>query len=148
MDSSIEREVRMMTRATAERFWEKVDFGVDCWKWDAYCDPEGYGRFMLGSRNVYSHRFAYEFCVGIIPRNKQIDHLCRVRHCVNPDHLEVVTQRENILRGKGITAQAAKAANCPHGHEYNAENTIIRNQGWRQCRTCKRASDAKRRVLV
>src|SRR6266496_2265386 len=88
------------------RFWAKVDRSGGsraCWLWTGKTGRDGYGRIGLGGRGalvrVRAHRFAYELLIGPIPDGLQIDHLCRVRHCVNPAHLEPVTQRENILRG-------------------------------------------------
>ena len=89
----------------AERFWTKVKFTDSCWLWTAAKSPLGYGRFrLIAPGEVYAHRYAYEFCVEHIPGGLEIDHLCRVRHCVFPNHLEVVTHRENVLRG--IAARA------------------------------------------
>lgn len=89
----------------AVRFWAKVDQsgGPDaCWPWLAYVDHHGYGKFGTTSRKITgAHRIAYEFLVGPIPEGLVIDHLCRVRHCVNPSHMEPVTRGENVRRGVG-----------------------------------------------
>ena len=77
----------------------KVNFTDHCWLWQAMTDRAGYGRFHLGNLTIPAHRWAYEFCVGSIGVGLNIDHLCRVSACVNPDHLEPVTQRENVRRG-------------------------------------------------
>lgn len=125
-----------------ERFWTKVDRrGPDeCWPWLDSTAPRGYGRFWDGHRQQQAHRAAYELLVGPIPDGLQIDHLCRNRGCVNPAHLEPVTQRENVLRGIGPTANNAGKTHCKRGHEYTPENT-----GWQQetrfCRTCRRLTD-------
>lgn len=84
------------------RFWAKVDKRGpdDCWLWLANkTAPNGHGRFSTGGSMVMAHRFAYELLVGPIPDGLVIDHLCRVRLCVNPKHLEPVTAVENIKRG-------------------------------------------------
>jgi hypothetical protein len=120
-----------------DRFWEKVDKSGECWLWTAGKESEGYGRFKLNGKGCKAHRISYELEVGPIPEGLQIDHLCRVRHCVNPEHLEAVTQRENILRGVGITARHAQATHCPQGHEYNEANTYTNRQE-RSCRVCNR----------
>ena len=87
-------------------------------------------------RTEWAHRVSYELFRGPIPDGLQIDHLCRIRHCVNPDHLEAVTQRENILRGTSPSAKAAARDACINGHPYTPENTKL-FRGDRQCRTCQ-----------
>lgn len=124
-----------------ERFWAKVDGrgeGV-CWSWTAALASGGYGLFTVHERMVLSHRFAYELLVGPIPDGLHIDHLCRNRRCVNPDHLEPVTCRENVLRGVSNSARNARKTHCPQGHPYDDENTYITPVGGRNCRACKRA---------
>ncbi len=132
------------------RFWSHVDkFGPDgfhfktgenlgpCWLWTAADNNNGYGVFWNGERQTYAHIFAYVLLVGPIPENLEPDHLCRVRSCVRPFHLEPVTHLENVRRGKAGAWQAAKT-HCPSGHEYSTENTYICRQGGRACRTCNR----------
>lgn len=97
-----------------------------------------------------AHRLVYESMVGPIPEGLVLDHLCRNRCCVNPDHLEPVTQRENVLRGQGVAAKNAAKTHCPRGHEYDDENTGFTGEGHRYCRACNKARcaayDAKRKV--
>ena len=102
---------------------------------------EGYGQFWDGTRLVRAHRFAYEQIVGPIPDGLQLDHLCRVRSCVNPAHLEPVTCQVNLLRGTGASARNAIKTHCPQGHAYGDFNTYIRPEGWRRCRECHRAEE-------
>ena len=130
-------------RTPVDRFWSKVNFTDTCWLWtDAL--TWGYGRFTaeLGSgKMVKAHRYAYEFCVAQVPDDLELDHLCRVKHCVNPDHLEAVTHRENTLRGIGPSAQLARQTHCASGHEFTEANTYIRKFGSmtnRTCRQCRR----------
>ena len=118
------------------RFWSKVDKSGDCWLWMGSLTASGYGSFRGENRTVLSHRQAYELLVGCIPDDLTIDHLCRVRRCVNPTHMETVTNRINILRGNGISARAALRIHCPHGHPYDLFNTI-RDNGCRRCRICR-----------
>lgn len=133
-----------MTAAdAATRFWAKVEKTDTCWLWTAAL-VKGYGRFYdTDMRPVGAHRWAYELLVGPIPEGLTIDHLCRVRRCVNPDHLEVVTQRENVARVPPKT-------HCPHGHAFTAANTYIRKpkadglRPARQCRECARLAAALR----
>ena len=125
---------------TEVRFWSNVDRQEGgCWPWLAGQYHNGYGRFWDGQRQVRAHRYAYELLVGPIPDGLQIDHLCRVRNCVNPDHLESVTARDNVLRGKGRCAINARKTHCKYGHEFSAENTGHRSDGRaRWCRTCQK----------
>lgn len=96
-----EAEARKNNGRTAERFWSKVDTSGICWEWTA-ARSDGYGQFKSGpGEPAGAHRWAYQYLVGPIPVGVQLDHLCRNRACVNPDHLEPVSQRENILRGYG-----------------------------------------------
>jgi hypothetical protein len=128
-----------------ERFWTKVRKTDTCWVWTAGKNQDGYGRFQVGRKPTSAHRVAYELSVGPIPDGLQLDHLCRVRDCVNPAHLEPVTQQENIRRGKSLTVAHAAATHCPQGHEYNAQN-IKWYQGRRYCRPCNAADSRRRRA--
>lgn len=92
------------------RLLSKIDASGDCWDWTAYVDPKGYAKFQIYPAVHYVHRLVYEWLVGPIPAGYQIDHLCRRRHCVNPDHLEPVPARTNALRGYGaFTTQKHRA---------------------------------------
>ena len=124
-------------KTEAERFWEKVEKSATCWLWTSAINWGGYAKFRIGKRDVYAHRWAYEHIVGPIPEGMDLDHLCRVRRCVRPDHLEPVTHQENVLRGEGIAARQAQKTHCPKGHEYTPENTRT-YRGHRYCRTCSR----------
>lgn len=149
---------------TPERFWSKVDkqgpvpaerpdLGP-CWIWIAAKTSRGYGNFTVGGRsgrNHTAHRFAYELANGAVADGLDLDHLCRVRACVNPTHLEPVTRRENLLRGETIVARNSAKTHCPHGHEYTPENTYVRD-GSRNCRQCRRQRErayyAARRLVA
>lgn len=122
----------------AERFWKRVNKTDSCWLWTGPLSNWGYGKIQVEGVSVPAHRFAYTLLVGPIPAGHHIDHLCRVRACVNPSHLEPVTIRENTLRGVGVCARAAKATQCPQGHAYSPDNTRINTKGSRECRTCGR----------
>lgn len=121
------------------RFWSKVRKTDHCWEWVGTRHGEGYGYIGFGGRagrNYLAHRVAYELLVGPIPDGLGLDHLCRNRPCVRPEHLEPVTDKVNILRGVGPSAQHAKATHCPRGHEYTPENTYPHPRG-RDCLTCR-----------
>lgn len=129
-----------------ERFEAKIDRdGPEhptlgrCWIWTGATGSDGYGKFTPESyRSIGAHRQAYLLAYGAIPDGATIDHLCRVRNCVNPAHLEAVSNRENILRGEGAPARNARKTHCPNGHELSEENVYTYPDGRRQCRICRR----------
>jgi hypothetical protein len=105
---------------------------------------EGYGKFWLDGRAQLAHRIAYELNVGPIGDGLHIDHLCRNRACVRPDHLEPVTIRDNLMRGPStLAAINAAKTHCRNGHEFDAVNTYRPTDGSRMCRECMRASDRR-----
>lgn len=116
-----------------------------CWLWASSINQDGYATFFVG-RSVKAHRWAYEYFVGRIPVGLVLDHKCRVRSCVNPDHLRPVMPRENSLLGEcPASINLAKTA-CPKGHPYSPENTrIYKNQ--RYCRPCRRVYSAAWRAM-
>lgn len=132
-----------------ERFWAKVNKTDDCWLWTAAAQ-HGYGKFKADGRPVRVHRWAYKMFVGPIPAGLTIDHTCHTRdvatcvggddclhrRCVNPSHLEAVTQKVNVNRGAVVMS---RRTHCRRKHEYTPENTIVTATGARQCRTCTRA---------
>jgi hypothetical protein len=131
----------------ADRLWSKVVITPGCWLFTG-AKVTGYGvlsRGPAGAGRIQAHRAAWELLVGPIPEGLQIDHLCRVRNCVNPDHLEPVTPRENFLRGEGVSGKNARKTHCPQGHPYDEQNTYRTPTGGRQCLTCRRQHSANRR---
>lgn len=126
-----------------------------CWLWTGTMNALGYGRMWArdatkpnGWRSTSAHRYSYEVHVGPIPDGLCLDHKCRVRCCVNPAHLEPVTQAENVRRGIAGAVNRARLqsiTHCPQGHEYNAENTRT-TRGQRECRACGRERAAARRA--
>lgn len=129
-----------------DRFWAKIKYTPEgCWEFQSARDPEGYRTLSVGGRTRRAHRVAYELLVGPIPEGLTLDHLCRNTGCVNPDHLEPVTHRVNILRGRGLAAQNAAKTHCIHGHPLSIENTYVSARGQRQCRTCNLRRAAQRR---
>lgn len=132
-----------------ERFWIRVEPepNTGCWLWSGTLYLGGYGRFTTETRSQQAaHRWAYEHYRGPIPEGLQLDHLCRVRSCVNPDHLEAVTARVNTLRGKGRTARNAAKTHCVRGHEFTPENTRLCEAGKRKCRECLKVLHKRRRL--
>lgn len=122
-------------------FWRSVRANetTGCWEWQRTIDRDGYA--MYGSSlqpTRMAHRLAYLSLVGPIPEGLHLDHLCRVRNCVNPAHLEPVTTYENSRRGNSWLWLRART-HCPKGHPYDQENTSINSYGWRRCRACTKA---------
>ena len=129
---------------TEDRFFSHVEQHGECWNWTATRLPAGYGNFAIRRSPVMAHRWAYEFLIAEIPTGLALDHLCRNTSCVNPWHLEPVTDRVNVVvRGTGITAQNARKTHCIHGHPFDLINTYVCPRGRRLCRACPRASSAR-----
>lgn len=133
------------TSTNDARFLERVSESPSgCWLWNGATSPKGYGqfRFTVGRGTPgRAHRWAYTRWVGLIPEGLTLDHLCRVRRCVNPAHLEPATIAENVHRA------AALRTHCGAGHEWTAEN-IYRppSTGYRTCRSCARERKAAARA--
>lgn len=129
-----------LTPINIKNFMSKVIQSRNCWVWTGY-KLKGYGRFGLNDKIFYAHRVSYELFIGEIPKGLQLDHLCRNTLCVNPYHLEPVTNQENCKRGltgKKTGLYQKSKTHCPQGHEYSKENTYIRPNGKRCCRICAR----------
>jgi hypothetical protein len=126
-----------MENKTLTRFWSRVEKTSTCWNWTDWIRQDGYGRFFVDGKTKYAHRVAYELLKGPIPTGLTLDHLCRNRKCVNPDHLEAVTNKANILRGKAPQAKNARKTHCKKGHPLSGDNLYINPKGERNCRTCQ-----------
>lgn len=110
----------------------------DCWLYLG-STTHGYGTIGLNGKSARAHRVMYEAKRGPVPPGLQLDHLCRRRNCVNPDHLEPVDNRTNVLRGVGHTAVNAKKDHCKRGHPLEGSNLVRLQRGWRGCRICLNA---------
>lgn len=111
-----------------------------CWIWQAADNGRGYGVVYFEGRQQLAHRAIYTILVGDIPNGFEVDHLCRVVQCVNPEHLQAVTPRVNKLRSEGITAINARKTECPAGHPYDVANTYFHEAtNRRRCRACNAA---------
>lgn len=130
-------------RPVEERFWEKVKKTEKCWNWTAGKVPDGYGKFTVNGRLKLAHRVSYEMEFGAIPSGLTLDHLCRNRACVNPKHLEPVSNKENVLRGFSYSAVNARKESCPKGHPYDHEGPNGGTKRSRRCNTCSKEA-AKR----
>lgn len=125
------------------RFWPKVDTSGDCWIWLACKDGNGYGQIKVDGRMRKAHRLTFEDTVGPIGPDRQLDHLCRVRSCVNPTHLEPVTSALNTLRGYGPCGINARKTHCKRGHPLSGPNMKLISVGngyiGRRCLACHSA---------
>jgi len=129
-----------------ERFLAKIEFNGKkaCWRWRGAASKGGYGSF--GRNPTWkAHRLAYTIFIGPIPKGLTLDHLCRNRTCVNPLHLEPVTQRENCLRGISPWARNARKTKCNKGHALSGKNLHLEGKS-RRCRACRLA--AQRRCIA
>lgn len=159
---------RSPTADLLESFWDSVDRNGPlpehrpelgpCWPWLGSTSRQGYGYIVIARRKFAAHRMAFTQERGEIPEGLDLDHLChgppceggdscRHRRCVNPDHLEPVTCRENLLRSHlTVTARNAAKTHCPQGHPYDELNTMIQTDGSRKCRNCDNARRRKQRA--
>lgn len=130
-----------------ESFWARVTKKPGgCWEWSASRNGLGYGIVWNGEKLLLAHRVAFTLTHGPIPRGLVIDHICRNVACVNPEHLQLVTQRENTLRGNSPNAISYRTNTCRRGH--SLDGTYVKPDGRRQCRQCGAAREAARRRLA
>ena len=125
--------------------WSIPEPNSGCLLWVGAENSNGYGVITVNGTNRYVHRLSYEFAKGSIPNGLQLDHLCRVRCCLNPNHLEPVSCRENLLRGDTLPAREAAQTHCLNGHPLSGDNLYREPNGRRYCKICRRLRDKKRR---
>lgn len=118
-----------------------------CWNWQRASVPSGYGVMSFEGRQAYTHRVSVRLFKGAIPAGLQVDHLCKNTRCCNPDHLEVVTPRENNLRSDSPAAANAQQTHCIYGHAFDAANTYVTAAG-RHCRKCRARASRLLRARV
>ena len=135
---------------TVERIIQRFVVKTDtCWHWTGKTDYD-YGRVSMGGTDYRAHRLIYEALTGPIADGLVLDHLCRNHGCVNPAHLEPVTQQENVRRGDGAPAKNALKTHCVYGHELSGDN-LYQYTGtgtsniWRGCKICRRAAVRRNR---
>ena len=127
-----------LTDKQLKNFWNKVKKTDSCWLWTARKFDNGYGQFQVGNLPVQAHRVSYIMHNGNIPSGLVVHHECRVKWCVNPAHLRLVTHRENLLLDPTEASRNAAKTHCDNGHEFTPENTRIAKPYQRVCKTCQR----------
>ena len=133
-----------MSYEIVSRILQKVEKTETCWVWNGSKNKgkNSYGYIWFNRKNTLVHRIMYQIHKGDIPDGKEIDHLCRNKGCVNPDHLEAVSHRENMLRAN-VGWKCREKTHCPKGHEYTPENTRI-THGSRSCKACESPYNKRR----
>lgn len=150
-DAESDQQSAEVERKVKARVFDRLSIGGSraCWEWRGTISGSGYGVVRnepgRSPQNILVHRFVYALTRGPIPDDKQIDHLCRNTKCANPAHVDLVTSRENTLRGVGPTAQNARKTHCKRGHLFDDDNTQITTKG-RHCKKCARIEQNDRRA--
>lgn len=142
----------VMSKNITQRLLTNIVFTDTCWLWVGAQTGHGeYGSIVIDGKDRRVHRVVYTLIRGTIPNGLDLDHLCRVRKCCNPDHLEPVTKGENVLRGIGLAAQNRAKTHCLHGHQFTPGNTYIylrHGRVTRNCRTCQSQREVRHRAKL
>jgi len=140
---------RMVVENVYERFFRFIEFRNGCWLWTGFIAPNGYGDFWYEGHSCHAHTSSYRLFRGEIPAGRQIDHLCKVRRCVKPDHMEVVTPRENLMRAETNAAINVAKTQCIWGHPLSGENLYLHKDKddhmHRRCKVCYARRDRERK---
>lgn len=126
-----------------ERFWQRVSITDYCWNWKGTLN-NGYGLFSYGKKRIAAHRFIFLAMNDLILPGLQIDHLCRNKACVNPEHLELVTPAENVKRAvpfRKYYVPSMLRTHCRAGHKYTKSNSMLLNTGGKICKKCNEMSE-------
>jgi len=147
----IERFLPKVDKECVQGYYDASGQWSTCWEWIGHIDKTtGYGKFLFNGGVNGAHRFSYEYYIGLIPEGLFLDHLCKHRWCVRPEHLEPVTLMQNLLRGdrSHLGKHLREKTHCPQGHSYSPENTWINpKNGARYCKACNRERMRERRAL-
>jgi len=134
-----------------EKFLEKVKvMDSGCWEWQGEIIYSGYGATHFRGKHQTAHRVAYLLFRGDIPIGLEPDHICLNKSCVNPEHLRLISHRDNLLASNGVVAKAARQTHCIHGHPFDLFNTIYhksRKSIQRHCRMCREGKDKTLKVV-
>lgn len=128
-----------------EKIEKNIRINNNCWMWNGAKDKDGYGTFCYNTKKEKVHRISYKLWMGELDPTLTIDHLCNIRSCCNPTHLQQVTIKRNVLRSNGLTAINKRKTHCIHGHPFSPQNTYLYRGTHRQCKTCQHLIYLKRR---
>lgn len=145
----MKKSIEHIERVALERFHNYIypEPNTGCWLWAGTISTHGYGITYVNYKRYFAHRFSYEVFKGKIPDGLVIDHLCNTRLCVNPDHLNPTTSRENTMRSSIAPASINKRkTHCKNGHPFTPDNTARFKKGWRECKICASALSKKYRL--
>ena len=133
-------------KSDKQRFFEKIKHNGLCWEWKGCKLESGYGMFSLNGKLGYAHRASYILFRGLIQTKFVVHHLCKNRSCVNPIHLESITQKDNLLKGDSFQGANGRKTHCIHGHKLTPDNCYT-SSGYRDCKTCRKIRDENKETI-